>query len=234
MTIALRPCPTSICKSPGVSAKPPSAHRLFVTIEVYNIDLCQCVSPRTSLSRRVSRSPIGAHLFAETTKDTFSFVCSLEPSCIGGGRLMCSSYLTRRDELQRPEGSLHVRDVGLELVESSGDARLDLIGLGPRRAVGRDLVQCLLRHVGRLTISVDTAREAEVRDNMRAKFMKPAKIGSGVGGKTFRRKPCTDAHPHLHSTMTTNLSISPSFSLGKQNESELQINIIIRNMYCVR
>lgn len=35
MTIALRPWPTSICKSPGVSAKLPSAHRLFV---------CMCVS----------------------------------------------------------------------------------------------------------------------------------------------------------------------------------------------
>lgn len=33
MTIALRPWPTSICKIPGISEKPPSAHRLFEQIE---------------------------------------------------------------------------------------------------------------------------------------------------------------------------------------------------------
>jgi hypothetical protein len=61
-----------------------------------------------------------------------------------------SSYLAGGDELERPEGGLHVRDVGLELVERSRDAGLDLRGLGPRGAVGRDLVEGLLRHDGRL------------------------------------------------------------------------------------
>ena len=58
-----------------------------------------------------------------------------------------SSYLAGGDELERPKGGLHVRDVGLELVESSGDAALDLIGLGPRGGVGRDLVEGGLRHL---------------------------------------------------------------------------------------
>jgi hypothetical protein len=57
-----------------------------------------------------------------------------------------SSYLARRDELQRSESGLHVRNVGLELVESSGNVALNLIGLRPRRAVGRNLVQSLGRH----------------------------------------------------------------------------------------
>lgn len=59
-----------------------------------------------------------------------------------------SSYLAGRDELKRPEGGLHVRDVRLQLVESSGDAGLNLIGLGPRGGVGGDLVKGLSRHFG--------------------------------------------------------------------------------------
>ena len=59
-----------------------------------------------------------------------------------------SSYLARRDKLQGPKGTLHVRDVGLELIQGGGDAGLDLGGLLPRWAVGRDLVECLLRHDG--------------------------------------------------------------------------------------
>ena len=59
-----------------------------------------------------------------------------------------SSYLAGGDELERPEGGLHVRDVGLELVERSRDAGLDLRGLGPRGAVGRDLVQSVGGHFG--------------------------------------------------------------------------------------
>ena len=57
-----------------------------------------------------------------------------------------SSYLARRHELQRPQGTAHVGNVGLQLIEGGCDLGLDLGGLGPRRAVGRDLVQCLLRH----------------------------------------------------------------------------------------
>lgn len=67
-----------------------------------------------------------------------------------------SSYLAGGDELERPEGGAHVRDVGLELVESSGDAGLDLIGLGPRGGVGRDLVEGLLRHGGRFRLSLSS------------------------------------------------------------------------------
>lgn len=57
-----------------------------------------------------------------------------------------SSYLACRHELQRPQSTAHVGDVGLELIEGGCDLRLDLGGFGPRWAVGRDLVECLLRH----------------------------------------------------------------------------------------
>lgn len=73
-----------------------------------------------------------------------------------------SSYLAGGDELERPEGGLHVRDVGLELVERSRDAGLDLRGLGPRGAVGRDLVEGLLRHDGRLRYRYPGRRRAVV------------------------------------------------------------------------
>lgn len=59
-----------------------------------------------------------------------------------------SSYLAGGDELQRPEGSAHVRDVGLELVERGRDAGLDLARLSARRRVEGDLVHGLLRHGG--------------------------------------------------------------------------------------
>lgn len=73
----------------------------------------------------------------------------LTPSHLSG-YMWLSSYLAGGDELQRPQSSAHVGDVGLELVQSGGNVGLDLIGLGPRWAVGRDLVECLLRHAGRL------------------------------------------------------------------------------------
>lgn len=51
------------------------------------------------------------------------------------------SHLTGRDDLQRPESGLEVGSVGLEIVESSGNLRLQLGGVLPRRAVGSDLVK---------------------------------------------------------------------------------------------
>lgn len=54
---------------------------------------------------------------------------------------MCLSYLASRNELERPQRAAHVRDVGLEIIESSGDAGLDLRGALPRWAVGGDLVE---------------------------------------------------------------------------------------------
>ena len=131
MTIALRPWPTSICKNPGVSAKLPSAHRLFVRVCMYIEVSCPCI--------------------------IFSGLCiQWQCQCAecpmfdpGSSHLQLSAYLTGRDELQWPEGSLHVWDVGLELVQSSRNVGLDLIWLGPRWRVGRDLVEGLLRHAGR-------------------------------------------------------------------------------------
>lgn len=50
------------------------------------------------------------------------------------------SYLTGRDELQRPEGSLQVLCVALQVEESTGDRGLQLGGVLPRRRVRGDLV----------------------------------------------------------------------------------------------
>ena len=56
-------------------------------------------------------------------------------------QLMQLSHLSRRDELQRPEGDLEIGSVGLEIVQSTGNALLQLGGVLPRGAVGGDLVQ---------------------------------------------------------------------------------------------
>ncbi len=58
------------------------------------------------------------------------------------------SHLTGRDELQRPEGDLEIGSVGLELVESSGNAALQLRRVLAGRAVRRDLVERRGTHVG--------------------------------------------------------------------------------------
>lgn len=57
-----------------------------------------------------------------------------------------SSYLAGRHELERAECALQVWDVGLKVVESIGDAGLNLRGRLPRWAVWRDLVQGGGRH----------------------------------------------------------------------------------------
>lgn len=51
------------------------------------------------------------------------------------------SHLTRRYKLQWPQRTSHIRDVGLEVVESVGDTGFQLGRVLPRRAVGRDLVK---------------------------------------------------------------------------------------------
>lgn len=50
------------------------------------------------------------------------------------------AYLFGRDELKRAEGSLQVGGVGLEIIESSGNAGLKLGRLLARLAVWSDLV----------------------------------------------------------------------------------------------
>ena len=52
----------------------------------------------------------------------------------------CSSYLSRGHKVERPKRTPHVWDVGLKIVERGRDVLLDLVGLLPRRAIGRDLV----------------------------------------------------------------------------------------------
>lgn len=52
-----------------------------------------------------------------------------------------SPYLAGRHELQRPQGTAHVWDVGLELVQRICDAGLDLRGVLARRAVAGDFVK---------------------------------------------------------------------------------------------
>ena len=58
-----------------------------------------------------------------------------------GGGEMSSSYLASRDELQWPQRGLHVRDVGLQVVEGVCDTALELGRLLPRRARRCDLVE---------------------------------------------------------------------------------------------
>ena len=51
------------------------------------------------------------------------------------------AYLAGRNELQRPQRALHVRDVGLQIIKGVGDTALELRGLLLRRARRRDLVE---------------------------------------------------------------------------------------------
>ena len=57
------------------------------------------------------------------------------------------SYLTGGDELQRAQGDLEVGGVGLEVEQSLSNALLELRGVLPRGAVGRDLVEGLAGHL---------------------------------------------------------------------------------------
>lgn len=56
------------------------------------------------------------------------------------------SYLLGRDELQRSEGSLEVGSAGLEVVEGTSDAGLELRGVLAGGRVRRDLVERGGRH----------------------------------------------------------------------------------------
>ena len=101
-------------KNPGVSVlKLPSAHRLF--------DI-----PNDSYVHVTSQETDGASIWT----GWYFYAGS-----------SASSYLTSRNELQRSQRAPHVWDVGLQVVESVGNARLDLGRILPRRAVWRDFVQ---------------------------------------------------------------------------------------------
>jgi hypothetical protein len=141
MTIAFLPWPVSIYEIPGVSIMPPSAHRLSNRV----VPMCPNFHVRFA-----GDGPLQLVVpFCSRLLYVYGCRCMFARAaeCTSG---WLSSYLAGGDELERPEGGLHVRDVGLELVERSRDAGLDLRGLGPRGAVGRDLVEGLLRHDGRL------------------------------------------------------------------------------------
>lgn len=58
------------------------------------------------------------------------------------------SHLAGRHESQRPEGGLEIGRVVLEIVQSASDAELQLGRVLARRAVGRDLVELGVTHVG--------------------------------------------------------------------------------------
>jgi hypothetical protein len=51
------------------------------------------------------------------------------------------AYLSRRNELKRSKSSLEIRSVSLEVVESTGNASLELRGILAGWARGRDLVE---------------------------------------------------------------------------------------------
>lgn len=63
-----------------------------------------------------------------------------------------SSYLASSDELERAQRSAQVGNVGLEIVQSVGNAGLDLRRGGPRGAVGSDLVDCGTGHLDGLDV----------------------------------------------------------------------------------
>lgn len=98
-------------------------------------------------------------------------MASLKERPSGGaiyGAGSASSYLASGDELERAQRAPHVGDVGLEVVERIGDARLDLGRVLPRGAIGSDLVQGRRRHVGDF---VEGVRGAIVVVEERAKFV---------------------------------------------------------------
>ena len=65
-------------------------------------------------------------------------------------RVVALAYLAGRLDLQRSQSRLQVWDVGLEFVESSRNAGLELGWVSSRRAVSRNLIECwLLRHGGK-------------------------------------------------------------------------------------
>lgn len=63
------------------------------------------------------------------------------------GQVASSSHLLCVDELQRAQRRLEVGGVGLEVVKSGGNLRLQLRGVLAGRAVGRDLVESGGRHL---------------------------------------------------------------------------------------
>ena len=125
MTMAFLPCPTSIYKNPGVSE---NAAQCPPPLRYNRGHACEYHS--SSLSEVPLKAPM-----------PFS---NIAPLCW----CVFSSYLASRHELQRTQSALHVRDVGLELIQGGGDVGLDLGWFLPRRAVGGDLVERLLRHRG--------------------------------------------------------------------------------------
>ena len=135
MTMAFLPCPTSIYKNPGVSE-----------------NAAQCPPPlrynRGHAYEYRSSSLSEVPLKAPTPFSNFVSLCW----CI------FSSYLASRHELQRTQSALHVRDVGLELIQGGSDVGLDLGRFLPRRAVGSDLVERLLRHRGGDVLVVESER----------------------------------------------------------------------------
>ena len=123
MTMAFLPCPTSIYKNPGVSENaaqcpPPLRYNRGHAYEYRS----------SSLSEVPLKAPISC------------------PNTVSLCWCVFSSYLASRHELQRTQSALHVRDVGLELIQGCSDVGLDLGRFLPRRAVGSDLVERLLRH----------------------------------------------------------------------------------------
>lgn len=73
--------------------------------------------------------------------------CSPNPRCFLFRNVSrFDSYLLGRDELQRSEGSLEVGGAGLEVVEGTSDAGLELRGVLAGGRVRRDLVELGRRH----------------------------------------------------------------------------------------
>jgi hypothetical protein len=81
-----------------------------------------------------------------------------------------AAYLAGRDELQGAQGGAHVLNVVLELIESSGNAGLNLRGVLARRRVGSDLVE--VRHGGRYSCRRLRERGQKLLDGARRLLQK--------------------------------------------------------------
>lgn len=69
------------------------------------------------------------------------------------------AYLSCRNELKRSESSLEIGGVGLEVIESTGNAGLELRGILTGWARGRDLVEgthdCGCREGGKIVANFE-------------------------------------------------------------------------------
>lgn len=142
MTIAFLPWPTSIYVDQ-------SQHAISIYMVRSPSEIQLCADTTTHLYDVSAPNPFGGSLTSTTKHDS---VAGAIAKSFSGHLSRCGSYtivsmglgsshLACGHELKRAERDLEVGGVGLEVVESSRDAGLELGGALARRARGRDLVE---------------------------------------------------------------------------------------------